>query len=330
MNPIIVDYFRKYADILYKSYGDRVKRWITFNEPYIFCINGYSSGAMPPLVKAPGVGEYLCGHHMLQAHATAYHLYNENYRQQQKGQVGICHVSHFFYPQEGVDPALAEQVKQFMLGWFMNTMFTPNGGYPEVMVNVIANNSQGGQSRLPTMSEEMRKSLIGSADFLALNYYTSRLVEPQAQVPTERSWQADTGADFQVDVKWKRAKTSWLYQVPQGLHDVLVWIKTHYNNPTVLITENGFSDDGQLEDDDRVDYLKAHLAAVSKAISEDHCNVVGYTVWSIIDNFEWLRGYSEKFGIYAINMSSPNKERIAKKSSIFFKNMIEDEKSFTY
>lgn len=329
LQPTIVDSFKGYADVLYDNFGQRVKRWITFNEPYIFCIDGYSSGSKPPLVKLPGVGEYVCGHHMLQAHAAAYHLYNDKYRQNQKGEVGICFVSHFFYPYEDTEQHVAEQVQQFMLGWFMNSIFTKDGGYPKVMVDEIARNSQSGVSRLPVMSEETRKSLIGAADFLALNYYTSRLVRPQAEVPSQRSWQVDTGADFLTDEKWKRAKSVWLYQVPQGLHDLLVWIKDRYNNPKVLITENGFSDDGQLEDDDRIDYLKGHLAAVSTAISKDSCNVVGYTVWSIIDNFEWTLGYTEKFGIYAVNISSPKKDRIAKKSSIFFKNLMKDG-SFTY
>lgn len=329
MDPIIVEYFRTYADVLYRSFGQRVKRWITFNEPYIFCIHGYADGSKPPLIKNEGVGEYICGHNTLKAHAAAYHLYNEKYRNEQKGEVGICFVSHFFYPDKDVAPQLAEQVQQIMLGWFMNPIFTKNGGYPQVMIDEIARTSQDGISRLPAMSDEMKTSLIGAADFLALNYYTSRLVRPQAEVPTVRSWMADTGVDFLVDAKWKRGKSVWLYQVPQGLHDLLVWIKDRYNNPKVMITENGISDDGQLDDDDRVDYLKGHLAAVSTAISKDHCNVVGYTVWSIIDNLEWTQGYTEKFGIYAVNMSSPNKERIAKKSALFFKSMMKD-KSFTY
>lgn len=181
-------------------------------------------------------------------------------------------------------------------------------------------------SRLPTMSEDMRKSLIGSADFLALNYYTSRLIAPKEEISNEPSFENDAGIDYFVDDRWTRGKSDWLYSVPQGLHDLLIWIRDEYNNPKVLITENGFSDDGQVEDDERIEYLKRHLAAVSEAIREG-CQVTGYTVWSIIDNFEWTQGYTKYFGIFSVNRTSDRKERGAKKSASFFKKLI-DENSF--
>ncbi|CRL06339.1 CLUMA_CG019141, isoform A [Clunio marinus] len=96
-----------------------------------------------------------------------------------------------------------------------------------------------------------------------------------------------------------------------------------------MITENGWSDDGQLDDDDRVEYLHAHLAAVVRAIRDDECHITAYTVWSLTDNFEWKMGYIEKFGIHYINFTSPDKERVPKKSAQFFKDMIPT-KSFNY
>lgn len=174
------------------------------------------------------------------------------------------------------------------------------------------------------MSEQTRKSLIGTADFLALNYYTSRLVAPKIK-STESSIDYDDELELSIDETWKRGKSDWLYNVPEGLYDLLMWIKVKYENPMVIITENGFSDDGQLDDDGRIDYLKAHLASVSKAISGG-CNVTGYTVWSIIDNFEWSKGYNEKFGIFAVNMTSEKKERTPKKSAEFVKQLITDNK----
>ena len=183
-------------------------------------------------------------------------------------------------------------------------------------------------SRLPTMSAEMKKSLIGSADFLGFNYYSSRLVTPRIDLGvkdlyTESIYYDDIGLDASVDPSWKRAKSDWLFSVPDGLREVLKWIKVNYNNIPVYITENGWSDDGQMEDNDRIEYVTDHLIAVSKAINEDGCNVIGYTVWSIIDNFEWLMGYTEKFGIYAVNMTSPTKERTPKKSVAFIKDVID-------
>lgn len=113
-NPLLVDYFSHYADVLYNNFGDRVKKWITFNEPFNFCYEGYSSGNFPPRVKSSGVGEYLCGHHVLQAHASAYHLYKQKYFDEQKGQIGISLNSWFIYPKnETVDSSLVEKVQEF-------------------------------------------------------------------------------------------------------------------------------------------------------------------------------------------------------------------------
>lgn len=97
----------------------------------------------------------------------------------------------------------------------------------------------------------------------------------------------------------------------------------------MFISENGWSDDGNLNDDGRVKYIKEHLESVSKAIYEDNCNVIGYAVWSLIDNFEWKRGYTERFGIHYINFSSPEKERVPKKSAVFFKDFMKT-KSFDW
>lgn len=113
-NPILVNYFKHYADILYANFGDRVKKWITFNEPLNFCTSGYANGTFAPGIKAPGIGDYLCGHHVLQAHAAAYHLYKENYFEKQQGQVGISLSSRFFFSKDGND-ALVDKALEFQV-----------------------------------------------------------------------------------------------------------------------------------------------------------------------------------------------------------------------
>ncbi|CAO1425640.1 unnamed protein product [Diamesa serratosioi] len=329
--PIMEAYFTSYADILYKHFGDRVKRWITFNEPNNFCVQGYGIGIVAPSIKGK---EYLCTHHMLQAHGAAYQLYKAKYANEQKGLIGISlNTEHSFPKDSTVGAEVSHRAQQYKLGWFAHSIYTKEGGYPQVMIDDIAKNSirEGlTSSRLPTMSAEMKKSLIGSADFLGFNYYSSRLVTPKLDVTVKDDSMYDSSIyyddiqlDASVDPSWKRAKSDWLFSVPDGLREVLKWIKVNYNNIPVYITENGWSDDGEMEDNGRIEYITDHLIAVSKAINEDGCNVIGYTVWSIIDNFEWLMGYTEKFGIYAVNMSSPTKERTPKKSVAFIKEVID-------
>lgn len=290
-----------------------------------------STGSSAPLIKSPGVGEYLCGHHLLLAHAAAYHLYKDNYANDQRGMIGITLDGRFYYPQDSsVGDDIVQRAVNFDIGWFAHPIYSEEGGYPKVMVDEIDARSKKEErpwSRLPHMSDEIKEYIRGSADFLGYNYYSSRLVQlnsSEFDPNIEPSWLSDSRMIYFTDPSWKRAKSPWLYSVPQGLHDALVWFKNQYNNPAVIITENGWSDDGGLVDDERIDYLKSHLTAISKAINEDGCNVKGYTTWSIIDNFEWLKGFTEHFGLYAVNLTSPGKERIAKKSAGFMRDVIKN------
>jgi beta-glucosidase/6-phospho-beta-glucosidase/beta-galactosidase len=118
-NRLLVDYFRHYADVLYSHFGDRVKRWITFNEPFNFCIEGYGIGTMAPGVKQSGVADYLCSHHTLLSHAAAYQLYQEKYVKVQKGQVGISLNARFLYPKDkSVDESLINRVMEYRVIYF--------------------------------------------------------------------------------------------------------------------------------------------------------------------------------------------------------------------
>lgn len=185
---------------------------------------------------------------------------------------------------------------KFQLGWFANPIFGRHGDYPKVMIDDIKENSlrEGKpRSRLPFMSEELARYIKGSADFFGFNYYTSRLVEYNTKYDKlSTSWEKDSRLILSADPSWPQAQSPWLYSVPEGLRGILVWIKNTYNNPTVIITENGWSDPELYNDQSRINYLNAHLIKLSQAINIDKCNIIGHTVWSIIDNFEWLRGYS--------------------------------------
>lgn len=97
-NAVVVDYFEAYADLLFRLYGDRVKSWITINEPLVYCTMNFAAGYLVPTVEpVPGVGEYLCGHNALKAHAIAYRLYQKEYCHRFKGKVGISLNSYYFY-----------------------------------------------------------------------------------------------------------------------------------------------------------------------------------------------------------------------------------------
>lgn len=97
-NDVVVDYFEAYADLLFRSFGDRVKMWLTINEPLIFCTLIHSNGWLSPTIEPfTGISEYLCGHNALKAHAVAYRLYQKKYAARFGGKVGISLNSNFYY-----------------------------------------------------------------------------------------------------------------------------------------------------------------------------------------------------------------------------------------
>ncbi|XP_036317493.1 myrosinase 1-like [Rhagoletis pomonella] len=260
-NDIVIKYFRSYADFLFETFGDRVKKWITFNEPFDYCVPGYGNANYPPMIHAPGVADYLCMDNTLRAHASAYRLYRSKYFHSQRGKVGITISSRFYYtPKANESNDVVDRAIQYSLGWLAHPIFGKSGNYPYTVIEDITSNSMKeglAWSRLRPLNLYWSKIIKGSGDFLGLNYYTSRYVQmsdpPAGATP---SWEHDSRLKYSVDESWKRAKSDWLYCVPQGMEDILKWIRDNYDNVEVYITENGWSDEGELMDTGRIDYLK--------------------------------------------------------------------------
>lgn len=147
------------------------------------------------------------------------------------------------------------------------------------------------ESRLPEMNLTTMNYISGTADFLGLNYYTSYIIkEPYLNIFPSPSLYQDAYAFPTPRTMWKRAKSDWLYFAPNGLYDALVWIKDQYGPIDVMITENGWSDDGELNDYDRIQYLESHFKMIAKAIKKG-IKIIGHLTWSLLDNFEWRKGY---------------------------------------
>ncbi|XP_055910682.1 myrosinase 1-like, partial [Eupeodes corollae] len=324
-NALIINYFTAYAEELFKLFGDRVKLWITFNEPMQICKPGYSTAESPPNIKSPGIGDYLCFTNILKAHARTYHLYKSKYVKEQRGRIGIT-MDTFFFISKSNDKNDVDRGMQFSFGIIAHAIFSKAGGFPKVLVDDIGKNSLAegrSVSRLPHLDAYWKAYIRGSFDFLGLNYYTSRYVErPSKPLGENPSMLRDYDIEETSDPNWLQGKSNWLYCVPTGFEGLLKWIREEYDNVEVKITENGWSDEGDLDDDDRVSYYKSHLQAVLNAI-HDGSNITSYSAWSLFDNFEWNRGYTEKFGLYAVDMKSPKRERTAKKSAIYYRKIIE-------
>uniref|UniRef100_A0A8D8CG53 Lactase-phlorizin hydrolase n=2 Tax=Culex pipiens TaxID=7175 RepID=A0A8D8CG53_CULPI len=201
------------------------------------------------------------------------------------------------------------------LGWFAHPIFSTNGDYPQIMKDRVG-------SRLPKFSDEEIASIRGSADFFGLNFYSAKLVSknPDQNPANPPSFDHDTGVLTSVDPSWA-ATESWILVVPSGMRSILNWVRLEYGNPPLWITENGVGTKPGTVDDQRVDFHNAYLNSLLDALG-DGCDVKGYLAWTLMDNFEWTAGYTQKFGFYHVDFGSENRTRYAKMSAKVYQNIV--------
>ncbi|CAH2059641.1 unnamed protein product, partial [Iphiclides podalirius] len=324
----IVDWFADYARVLYAKFGDRVKHWMTINEPHIHCSFGYGFAEHPPRIFSPGIGYYECGRNILLANAKAYHLYNEEFRASQGGEVGIVVSMEWAIPEsDSLDDLEAVQDHiAFNIGQYMDPIFSESGGYPARLVNRVAAASaaQGlNASRLRPFTDEQIEYMRGTADFLGLNHYTSKIVyrnESLAGTFHVPSSGDDAFYGEYAHPSWP-IESGFIHEYAPGFYHLLVYLKNTYNNPKIYITENGCSTQTGRNDDGRVQYYRNYLNALLDALAEG-VNVKAYFAWSLMDNFEWSFGYVLRFGIYEIDVDDPERKRFPKKSALVYKEII--------
>uniref|UniRef100_UPI00358E3F32 lactase/phlorizin hydrolase-like isoform X1 n=2 Tax=Myxine glutinosa TaxID=7769 RepID=UPI00358E3F32 len=331
LNESIIEVFANYADFCFNTFGDRVQLWFTFNEPYNTAWLGYGLG-----VAAPGEFEvlenpYKVAHIIIRSHAEAWHIYNDKYRNIQAGKVSIVLNSYWgepLDPNSPMDVEAAQRYVQFSLGWFAHPIYV-DGDYPYLMKIKVEERSPPGKSRLPEFTEEQKKWIKGTSDFFSLNYYTTRLVKNRHIYGNIwRGYEADMEMYLFTNPMWPKSAASWLRCVPWGLRRLLNFVKEEYGDLDVWITENGWADDETdlLDDAERILYVKAHLNEILKARIEDKVNVVGYTGWTLMDNFEWTMGFTVRFGFHYTNFSDPALTRIPKRSVGYFKKIVQTQR----
>ncbi|TKS67588.1 Lactase-phlorizin hydrolase [Collichthys lucidus] len=323
-NETIVQRFRDYADVLFSRFGSRVKFWITLNEPYIVANLGYGYGTFAPGIVGK---QYIAAHNLIKAHAEAWHLYNDKYRATQGGLISITINSDWveprnLYKQEDVDAA--ERYLQFFIGWFAHPIF--NGDYPELMKTIIRKRSLAAglpESRLPEFTPDKIKRINGTHDYFGFNHYTTVLSYP-VDLGKQQDYEGDRGTGTTHDRTWIESGSSWLKITPFGFRKILKFIKDEYGNPPVYVTENGISERGEvtLNDIHRTHYYENYINQALKATLLDGVDLRGYTAWSLMDNFEWAAGYSERFGLFYVNRSNPTLPRIPKKSASRYSSII--------
>jgi beta-glucosidase len=320
----ISDYFAKYADICFEHFGDRVKNWITINEPWVVAMLGYGQGVFAP-GRTSNTEPYLAGHNLIKAHAKAVDIYRKKYQAAQKGKIGITNNGDWREPltDKEEDKLAAERALEFFLAWFADPIY--KGKYPDTMINRLGD-------RLPKFSSEEIEIIKGSSDFFGLNHYTTMYAaDSGGQIADQTTYgngglSEDQDVNLSVDPEWKKTSMQWSI-VPWGCRKLLEWIDQRYDHPEIIITENGcaFDDEeinGKVEDTGRVDFYKSYLGECHNAI-KNGVNLKGYFAWSLFDNFEWASGYNKRFGIIYVNFET--QKRTPKASALWYSKVIKNE-----
>jgi len=286
-----------------KRLGDRVKDWITHNEPFCTSWLGYGFG-----VHAPGrtsVRDALAAaHHSLLAHGWAV----EAVRRASPGaEVGIVVDTWPIHPasEEPEDIAAARAEDDVRNRWFFDALL--RGAYPEDVLERFSEIA-------PPVRDGDLATISAPLDFVGINNYSRRIVRA-----------GPNGAPIDVPVPSSELTDMGWEVYPGGLYESLVRLHREYGVESLYVTENGaaFADvrthDGRIHDVERIAYLDGYLRGVESAIAEG-VPVRGYFVWSLLDNFEWALGYSKRFGLVYVDY--PTLERVPKDSFFWYRDLI--------
>ncbi|MFL2071292.1 glycoside hydrolase family 1 protein [Marinilactibacillus psychrotolerans] len=314
-NREVTEAYADYAEKAFELFGDRVKKWFTFNEPVVPVEGGYLYDFhYPNIVDAKKAIQV--GYNTMVAHAKAVKLYHENYdgkigivlnltpsypRSQNPADLKASHICDLFFNRSFLDPAV-------------------KGEYPQDLIDLLAEYNQ-----LPATKPEdkalLKENLV---DLLGVNYYQPRRVkardsQPNPDSPFMPDWFFD---NYEMPGRKMNPYRGWeIYE--KGIYDIMINLKENYGNIESFISENGmgvqneerFLVDGRIEDDYRIDFIKDHLKWLHKSIQEG-CNVKGYHLWTFMDNWSWMNAYKNRYGFYSVDLKT--QQRTAKKSASWF------------
>ena len=297
--------FAEYCATVVDHLGDRVKRWLIFNEPWVFTVLGYLAGIHPPGLRDASTA--LRTTHVVN---LAQGLAARAMRATGKVEgLGTAFSMGGVYPASDSDEdrAAAERFHRFNNVWFLEPALT--GRYPDAYA--------GGTDPARFGVEPGDMDIVKTDfDYIGINLYTRSVV---ANAPND----ANLGARAVPVPDAERTAFGWEVY-PEAIHDVIMRIWNDYRLP-IFVTENGSSYEdvldaqGAVNDPQRVSFLQRYVAQVARAI-DDGADVRGYYLWSLMDNFEWAMGYSQRFGI--VYTDYPTQRRIVKASGHWYRDVI--------
>ena len=306
LNPDMAEWFADYARVVFRALDDRVKLWVTLNEPWVVTDGGYLHGVLAPghrnLYEAP-----IASHNLLRAHGAAV----QAYRAEGKHQIGLVVNLEPKYPASDseADLAATRRADAYMNRQYLDPVF--RGSYPSELRDIFG-------PAWPEHHESDFRLIRQPIDFLGINYYTRSVTRhDDTALPVRASGVRQS--------QHPHTETGWEV-FADALTAALLWVRERYGDLPLYITENGaaFYDppkplDGGVDDPLRVYYYREHLRAAYDALQRG-ANLRGYFAWSLLDNFEWSLGYSKRFGLVHVDYETLG--RTPKASARFYAEVI--------
>ncbi len=296
--------FVEFADVVSRSLGDRVKHWVTHNEPYSAAFLGNQLG-----IHAPGLQDFFVAlkacHHILLSHGWSVPVLRRNSPGAEVG-IALILVPYIAGSPGAADSQACRRFDTYFNRWFLDPLY--GRFYPaEQMADYITAGFLPPEGMTFVRPGDM-EIIAAETDFLGVNYYSRLAFKDES-----------SGGP-----KLERTEMGWEVY-PEGLYRLLNRLYFEYQPAKLYITENGASysdgpdNNGQVHDKRRLDYLRRHFAAAHRAMQ---CGVPlgGYFVWSLLDNFEWSKGYTQRFGIVWVDYQT--QRRIPKDSALWYRQVI--------
>ena len=321
-NRDLAGYFADFAGILAKNLGDRITVWAPFNMPWTFTYYGYGVGVFPPAKS--NFDQFLKAAHTVNlAQGEAFRAIKAA---SSKATVGSAYGMAPAYPKTDSEADRAATARYHAMNnlYFLHPVMT--GEYPKAFVGETPLTAMGYQ---PGDDKIMKVPL----DWLGFHYYTRRIVSdakdtcPSAAghfgTETEgSSGSRDPFTQIHVEVPTEGPLTEAGLEIwPRGMYDLVTQISREYHHPIIEISENGCcyldgpDDAGRVPDARRIAFHRAHLAELARAIANG-ARVRAYHAWSLIDNFEWADGYSQRYGLTYVDFR--NQKRTVKDSGLWY------------
>lgn len=312
-NRETVDHFVHYATTLFDLFEGRVSRYMTLNDVRGTMLGGYVTGERAPGRRGELKAAVQGWHNITMASAKVIEAFRR--RQVPGGEIGCVMGVMPIYPDVDTDECrkLAEAINFFYNDAFLSPVIA--GKYPDGLLEILE-----ARGLMPEMAADDLEVLARNpADYVGVSYYTCMRVAPREGGNPENPMSL-----FERRGRVPQTKSGWeIY--PDGLYDTLMHIKDTYGNPKVYVSENGAAmpdeiwKNGMIEDDDRIAYLRDHIAVTERALM-DGANILGFHVWSLMDNFEWQQGFTKGFGL--IHIDRETLKRSPKKSFYWYRDVV--------